>query len=219
MQQILLKHLEENNDDPQIAFSPEGIEKMNENIIRLNEGKPHKPIYKIRVSETLGKKFNVGTKGYKKAKFVETAKDTNLYFAIYKTHSGKRTYQTIPLNEVIERLKRGWTPVPEQDGNGNSLLFSLSPNDLVYVPTPDELESGIISEPIDNSRIYKMVSANNNRCAFIPATVATPIEDKVEFRSDNKIENLPTGESIKSICIPIKIDRLGNISLLTTKTL
>lgn len=218
-QQILLKHLEENNDDPQIAFSPEGIEKMNENIIRLNGGKPHKPIYKTRVSGTLGKKFNVGTKGYKKAKFVETAKDTNLYFAIYKTPSGKRTYQTIPLNEVIERLKRGWTPIPEQDENGNSLLFSISPNDLVYVPTPDELESGIISEPIDNSRIYKMVSANNNRCAFIPATVATPIEDKVEFRSDNKIENLPTGESIKSICLPIKIDRLGNISLLTNKTL
>lgn len=219
VRKILLNHLAANSDDPQIAFSPEGIEKMNENIIRLNGGKPHKPIYKTRVSETLGKKFNVGTKGYKKAKFVETAKDTNLYFAIYKTPSGKRTYQTIPLNEVIERLKRGWTPIPEQDENGNSLLFSISPNDLVYVPTPDELESGIISEPIDNSRIYKMVSANNNRCAFIPATVATPIEDKVEFRSDNKIENLPTGESIKSICLPIKIDRLGNISLLTNKTL
>ena len=219
VRKILLNHLAANSDDPQIAFSPEGIEKMNENIIRLNGGKPHKPIYKTRVSETLGKKFNVGTKGYKKAKFVVTAKDTNLYFAIYKTPSGKRTYQTIPLNEVIERLKRGWTPIPEQDENGNSLLFSISPNDLVYVPTPDELESGIISEPIDNSRIYKMVSANNNRCAFIPATVATPIEDKVEFRSDNKIENLPTGESIKSICLPIKIDRLGNISLLTNKTL
>lgn len=219
VRKILLNHLAANSDNPQIAFSPEGIEKMNENIIRLNGGKPHKPIYKTRVSETLGKKFNVGTKGYKKAKFVVTAKDTNLYFAIYKTPSGKRTYQTIPLNEVIERLKRGWTPIPEQDENGNSLLFSISPNDLVYVPTPDELESGIISEPIDNSRIYKMVSANNNRCAFIPATVATPIEDKVEFRSDNKIENLPTGESIKSICLPIKIDRLGNISLLTNKTL
>ncbi len=219
VRKILLNHLAANSDNPQIAFSPEGIEKMNENIIRLNGGKPHKPIYKTRVSGTLGKKFNVGTKGYKKAKFVETAKDTNLYFAIYKTPSGKRTYQTIPLNEVIERLKRGWTPIPEQDENGNSLLFSISPNDLVYVPTPDELESGIISEPIDNSRIYKMVSANNNRCAFIPATVATPIEDKVEFRSDNKIENLPTGESIKSICLPIKIDRLGNISLLTNKTL
>ena len=215
VRKILLNHLAANSDNPQIAFSPEGISSMNENIITLNDGKPHQPIYKVRYSEPLGLKFQIGTKG----KFVEAAKGTNLYFAIYKSFSGERNYQTIPLNMVIERLKQGLPPVPEQDEKGNNLLFTLSPNDFVYVPTPDELESGIISEPIDNSRIYKMVSANNNRCAFIPATVATPIEDKVEFRSDNKIENLPTGESIKSICLPIKIDRLGNISLLTNKTL
>ena len=219
IQKILLKHLEENNDDPQIAFSPEGIEKMNENIIRLNGGKPHKPIYRLRVSETLGMKFNVGTKGHKKEKFVEAAKGTNLYFAIYKSPSGERSYQTIPLNIVIERLKRGWTPVPEQDEKGNPLLFSLSPNDFVYVPTPDEIESGTISLPIDNSRIYKMVSANKFQCFFAPHNIASPIEQTTELGSNNKAEKAWTGEMIKSICIPINIDRLGNISLLTNKTL
>lgn len=219
IQKILLKHLEENNDDPQIAFSPEGIEKMNENIIRLNGGKPHKPIYRLRVSETLGMKFNVGTKGHKKEKFVEAAKGTNLYFAIYKSPSGERSYQTIPLNIVIERLKRGWTPVPEQDEKGNPLLFSFSPNDFVYVPTPDEIESGTISLPIDNSRIYKMVSANKKECYFIPASIAAPIEQTTELGSNNKAEKAWTEEMIKSICIPINIDRLGNISLLTNKTL
>ncbi|MBO8476133.1 MAG: type II CRISPR RNA-guided endonuclease Cas9, partial [Bacteroidetes bacterium] len=215
VRKILLNHLTANSDDPQIAFSPEGISRMNENIITLNDGKPHQPIYKVRYSEPLGLKFQIGTKG----KFVEAAKGTNLYFAIYKSFSGERSYQTIPLNMVIERLKQGLPPVPEQDEKGNNLLFTLSPNDLVYVPTPDELESGIISEPIDNSRIYKMVSATEKRCYFIPAQIAYPIENGIEFNALNKLEFALTGESIKSICIPIKIDRLGNISLLTTKTL
>ena len=215
VRKILLNHLAANSDDPQIAFSPEGISSMNENIITLNDGKPHQPIYKVRYSEPLGLKFQIGTKG----KFVEAAKGTNLYFAIYKSFSGERSYQTIPLNMVIERLKQGLPPVPEQDEKGNILLFTLSPNDFVYVPTSDELESGIISEPIDNSRIYKMVSATEKRCYFIPAQIAYPIENGIEFNALNKLEFALTGESIKSICIPIKIDRLGNISLLTNKTL
>ena len=215
VRKILLNHLAANSDNPQIAFSPEGISSMNENIITLNDGKPHQPIYKVRYSEPLGLKFQIGTKG----KFVEAAKGTNLYFAIYKSFSGERNYQTIPLNMVIERLKQGLPPIPEQDEKGNNLLFTLSPNDFVYVPTPDELESGIISEPIDNSRIHKMVSATEKRCYFIPAQIAYPIENGIEFNALNKLEFALTGESIKSICIPIKIDRLGNISLLTNKTL
>ena len=201
VRKILLNHLAANSDDPQIAFSPEGISRMNENIITLNDGKPHQPIYKVRYSEPLGLKFQIGTKG----KFVEAAKGTNLYFAIYKSFSGERNYQTIPLNMVIERLKQELPPVPEQDEKGNNLLFTLSPNDLVYVPTPDELESGIISEPIDNSRIYKMVSANKKECYFIPVYIAAPIEQTTELGSNNKAEKAWTEEMIKSICIPIKI--------------
>ena len=215
VRKILLNHLAANSDNPQIAFSPEGISSMNENIITLNDGKPHQPIYKVRYSEPLGLKFQIGTKG----KFVEAAKGTNLYFAIYKSFSGERNYQTIPLNMVIERLKQGLPPVPEQDEKGNNLLFTLSPNDFVYVPTPDELESGIISEPIDNSRIHKMVSANKFQCFFVPYNIASPIEQTTELGSNNKAEKAWTEEMIKSICIPIKIDRLGNISLLTNKTL
>lgn len=215
VRKILLNHLAANSDNPQIAFSPEGISSMNENIITLNDGKPHQPIYKVRYSEPLGLKFQIGTKG----KFVEAAKGTNLYFAIYKSFSGERSYQTIPLNMVIERLKQGLPPVPEQDEKGNILLFTLSPNDFVYVPTSDELESGIISEPIDNSRIYKMVSANKFQCFFVPYNIASPIEQTTELGSNNKAEKAWTEEMIKSICIPIKIDRLGNISLLTNKTL
>ena len=42
IQQILLRHLEQNGNNPEQAFSPEGIEQMNKNIMSLNNnGKFH----------------------------------------------------------------------------------------------------------------------------------------------------------------------------------
>ena len=38
------------------------------------------------------------------------------------------------------------------------------------------------------------------------------IIDKVEFSALNKMERALTGEMIKEVCIPIKVDRLGNIT-------
>lgn len=67
----------------------------------------HLPIFKVRVYETIGNKFSVGVKGNKKDKYVEAAKGTNLFFAIYVDENGIRSYETIPLNIVIERLKQG----------------------------------------------------------------------------------------------------------------
>ena len=77
IQKILLNHLEAKGNKVEIAFSPEGIEEMNKNIIQLNEGKLHLPIFKVRVYETIGNKFSVGVKGNKKDKYVEAAKGTN----------------------------------------------------------------------------------------------------------------------------------------------
>ncbi|MDZ7741872.1 MAG: hypothetical protein U5Q03_09020 [Bacteroidota bacterium] len=70
------------NERFDLAFSPEGIEEMNNNIKELNGGKEHQPIYKVRVYEE-GNKFAVGETGNKREKFVEAAKGTNLFFAIY----------------------------------------------------------------------------------------------------------------------------------------
>ena len=81
IQKILLRHLESKENDPEIAFSPEGIEEMNSNIKELNNGKNHQPILKVRVYEKADK-YPVGGKGDKKYKFVEAAKGTNLYFAV-----------------------------------------------------------------------------------------------------------------------------------------
>lgn len=211
IQKILLNHLNSKNGKADLAFSTEGIEEMNRNLVQLNDGKKHQPIYKVRVSEPRGNKFSVGTFGNKKDKFVEAAKGTNLFFAVYSAETGKRTYETIPLSIVIEREKQGLTPVPDKNENGDKLLFCLSPNDLVYLPTEEEREFSRINEPIDKTRIYKMVSSSGNYCFFIPQSISNVIIPTIELGANNKAEKSWNGEMIKSICIPIKVDRLGNI--------
>ena len=210
IQKVLLTHLSGKANNAELAFSPEGIEEMNRNLLALNGGKPHQPIYKVRIYEPLGNKFPVGESGNKASKYVEADKGTNLFFAIYATADRQRTYATIPLNIAIEREKQGLKPVPEQNEAGHQLLFWLSPNDLVYVPTPEEVETGRVGE-IDRKRIYKVVSFTGNRLYGIPQRVANLIIDKMEFYSLNKIEFTDDRESIKEICLPIKVDRLGNI--------
>lgn len=209
IQQILLRHLRQNNNDPNLAFSPEGIEWMNKNIISLNNGKWHQPIYKVRIYKQ-ATKFAIGQTGNKTTQFVEAAQNTNLFFAIYETER-KRSFASIPLNVVIERLKKGLSPTPE-DGKGNPPKYVLSPNDLVYVPTQEEIKCGYINQPIQTDRIYKMVSSTGYQCFFIKSSVANTIVDKFEFSPLNKMERAITGEMIKETCIPIKIDRLGNIT-------
>lgn len=218
VQKILLRHLEIKDNNPEIAFSPDGIDEMNRNIIELNKGRKHQPIIKVRVYEKADK-FAVGQRGNKISKFVEAAKGTNLFFAVYETKTldektneiiKKRSYDTIPLNVAIERQKQGLSPAP-QDENGNEPIFVLSPNDLVYLPTAEDIANGNIALPIDKRRIYKMVSSSGNQCFFILHTVAKVIVDKNEFSPLNKMERALTKEMIKENCVPIKVNRLGCI--------
>ena len=217
VQKILLRHLELKDNNPELAFSPDGIDEMNQNIMSLNKGKYHQPIIKVRIYEKADK-FAIGQKGNKSSKFVEAAKGTNLYFAVYETETlnedtgkmvKKRSYATIPLNVVMERLKQGLSPAPA-DGNGNEPKFVLSPNDLVYVPTIDEIDSNI-KEISDYARIYKFVSCTSNEAHFVPMFVASPIIDTKELGSNNKAQRAWTDEMIKEICLPVKVNRLGNI--------
>ncbi|MDR0395478.1 MAG: type II CRISPR RNA-guided endonuclease Cas9, partial [Tannerella sp.] len=197
IQTILLNHLENYKgrlDDKgkeiapeSLAFTPEGIDEMNKNIISLNNGKFHQPIFKVRTYEPKGNKFNVGYTGNKKTKYVEAAKGTNLFFAIYVDDEGKRSYETIPLNIVIERLKQGLKEVPERNEKEHHLLFHLSPNDLVYVPLGEESTIST-NYQLKGNRIYKMVSSTGNRCFFIKNEVAISIVDKVEYSALNKME-------------------------------
>lgn len=208
----MLRHLERYNNKADLAFSPDGIDEMNRNITELNDGHFHQPIYKVRTYEKADK-FAVGHTGNKKSKFVEAAKGTNLFFSIHEDDiidqtTGdiikKRSFKTIPLNVAIEKMKSG-LPIDEE------ATFILSPNDLVYLPTEAERKSGKITMPIDKERVYKMVSSNKFQAFFINERVASAIQDKFEFSPLNKMERAITGEMIKETCIPLKVDRLGNI--------
>lgn len=227
IQKILLNHLknemyqnavDENGKKVpahEVAFSESGLDELNKNITVLNNGKKHQPIKKVRVFEE-GGKFSLGQSGNKTDKYVEAAKGTNLFFAIYQDEKGKRNYKTIPFNEVIERQKQGLSSALEIDENGNGLLFTLSPNDLVYIPTEDEKESltlinfdRLSKEQVQ--RVYKTVSFTGNRLYAIPNNIATSIVDKLEFTLLNKLEFTLEKESIKEFCLKLEIDRLGKI--------
>ncbi|MEO6706785.1 MAG: hypothetical protein ABIN04_13170, partial [Ginsengibacter sp.] len=126
------------------------------------------------------------------------------------------SYETIPLNIVVERQKNGLSSVPEMNEKGDKLLFHLSPNDLVYVPNEDEKENSqlinfddLTKEQIQ--RNYKVVSFSGTQCFLINQNVATSIVNKVEFSALNKMEKSIDGQMIKDICIKLKVDRLGNI--------
>ena len=219
IQKILLNYLKFKKS-PEIAFSPEGLEELNKNISLYNDGKPHKPIRKVRIFEQ-GSKFPLGEVGNKSQKYVEAAKSTNLYFGVYQGKD-KRSFATIPLNEVIERQKQGLSSVPEYNEKGDPLLFSLSPNDLVYVSIEGEIIEDIDFRNLSNEqkeRIYKAASFTRNECFFIKSSIASLIKNydaktKIgELGSQNKLEvTICKGIRIKEVCIKLKVDRLGNIS-------
>ena len=207
IQKILLNYLEYKGS-PEIAFSPEGLEELNKNLSIYNDGKPHKPIYKVRIYEKGSGRFALGEKDRKYRKYVQGA--PNLYFGIYQGKD-KRSFATIPLNKVIERQKQGLSSVPKYNEKGDPLLFNLSPNDLVYVPIEGEIIEDINFRNLSNEqkeRIYKIVSFTKGRIYGIPNRVAVSIVNKMEYTQLNKIEFIKE----KEICIKLKVDRLGNLS-------
>jgi len=55
----------------------------------------------------------------------------------------------------------------------DKVLFTLSPNDLVYLPTKEELQNKI--ESVDRKRIYKYIDPGMNTGNFIPFYCAKTI--------------------------------------------
>ena len=208
----------------------------------------------MRVYEK-AEKFAVGQNGNKATKFVEAAKGTNLFFAVFVSEqtnkeSGEivkaRSYLTIPLNVMIDCQKKfgsKWQSNIETYLKENKLvsddvklLFILSPNDLVYLPTKEELKEGI--RVMNRARIYKFVNSGGIQANIIPAYSANILfsinkkAQKERFGSEtyfsiqdeyglgspqSKNERAITGEMIKEICIPLKVDRLGNTIELNNK--
>ncbi|MFC5872419.1 type II CRISPR RNA-guided endonuclease Cas9 [Chryseobacterium arachidis] len=263
IQKILENHLDNYkeviNDKPKFdtenAFSSDGIKELNKNIIELNNGKFHHPIYKVRTSDAMGTKFSVSEEGQKSTKFVVTAAGSNSFCGFYQNGIERKFY--IPtLRESVESLKQGFEPCPaiHPEDSDFKLLFVLNPSDFVYVPTEEERENSILID-FNNlnkeqmNRIYKFTDGSGTTMNFVPANISNPIIDikaeehkkikdnllfweeinetkkgivkkikplfnEVGLGSENKTksQNTSNREQIKSSCLKLKVDRLGNIS-------
>ena len=222
IQKILLAHLERCGGDSKLAFSPDGIEQMNADIQMLNNGVPHKPIKKVRVYEK-AEKFAVGQIGSKSKKFVEADKGTLLYFAIYRCRTNeteRRTFVSVPLQTVVDCQKKdyrnwrreldSWIRANNTIAESMDLYCTLSPGDLVYMPTKEEVITGVYKW--DRTNIYKVVSFTGPNCYFIPQNIASPIIDKVEFTQLNKVARTNDDRLIREYCILLKTNRLGKIT-------
>lgn len=226
IQKILKNYLEAKDNNPELAFSPEGIEDLNKNIEKYNDGKPHQPIIKVRVYEKGKGRFALGQTENKVDKYVQGS--PNLFFAIYRDENGKKSFESIRLDIVIERMKQMLSPVPEINSNGDELHETLSPLDLVYIPTEEESENinAIGFDTIDKSKLERIYNVNDfsgytvyfsqNSFAknIYPKEMDMSWNEKKQKSSgsfDSKTASF-NGKSIKESFVKLKIDRLGNIS-------
>ncbi|MDP3928589.1 MAG: HNH endonuclease domain-containing protein [Bacteroidota bacterium] len=255
IQEILRKYLKQDkfkrislsgelSYDSELAFSPEGIDELNKNIKVFNNGKFHQPILKVRVYEKGSGRFKLGENGQKKYKFVQGA--PNLFYAVYECNEIKgRLFETVPLNEIIEHQKVQENENISKDDRTDvfvkkvllnrgknyevKFLFSLSPNDLVYMPLNKENLSTIDFSNLNAEQLRRVFVVNDfsgTTCYFRPYSFAkaiVPKEVDMSFdESKNKIKGSFDSKTasynriqIKEFCIKLKMDRLGNISRAT----
>lgn len=203
---LLKEHLAEFENDPKKAF-------VGENLELLYKKAPF-PINKVTRKES-------GEKMFVKGKFVEGDKGTNMFLVIEENNDTKeRDYKTPNIDDVVNRIA---LKLPIYDEMQGFKYTYLSPDDLVYVPTVDEIENKIKPEWNNktniSNRIYRFVSASDKDCYFLKANISSLIlsynsKTKLgEFESQNKSGKTMTEDElvIKKYCIKIKLDRLGNI--------
>jgi CRISPR-associated endonuclease Csn1 len=263
IQRILENHLNNYKEvvddktkfDTENAFSSDGVKELNNNIIKLNNGKFHHPIYKVRTSDAMGTKFSVSEEGQKSTKYVVTAAGSNAFCGFYQKGTDRKFY--IPtLRESVESLKQGFEPCPatHPEDPEFKLIFVLNPSDLVYVPTEEEKENPNLVDfskmkKEQMNRIYKFTDGSGTTMNFVSTNIANPIIDikaeehkkikdnllfweeanetkkgivkktkplfnEVGLGSENKTKSQNTFErnQIKSFCLKLEVDRLGNIS-------
>lgn len=199
----------ENIDEhPEIAFTVDQIDKMNqpENLKRLNEGKNHTLIKKVRTSTGYGNQRQVSDEpqSVKSKQYIVNDAGSNLYLGVYERryidkngdNKTERKFQDIGLIDLVEKLKQDNdnrnNPLPEKiyDDKNNEYdwKFTISPLDLVYVPNEDEIANPSLVDfnSLDNNqinRIYKYVDGNIDIANFIAYSVAQPIW---KFHDDKK---------------------------------
>lgn len=202
VRKILLNHLKKYNGDPKLAFDPNGLMDLNEqrNI----------PIKRVTKVESLGKKFKLGECETNKNNYVKAAKDTNLFFVVYKNiETGEHVISaesTIRFGDAVNLMKEGLPLAEEKEG---FVQIVLSPGDLVYVLKDGKLN--METEDMDFNSIYKCVKFNGSQCFFIPACYASIINDGKEVSKNNCQERSLDGDMIKYQFRKLNVNRLGII--------
>ena len=188
------------------AFTEENLEKFNQDR--------HKPVFKVRTHtngnpEELNRKFSTNDK-----LFVE--KGNNYCFVIYEHEQTKeRSYEVVSFYDAVMRRLNGEPLAPAKDG---CRQFTLSHNEIVYVPESDE-----VLEEIDwtdtkriAGRLYKVEKFTSKGYEIHFSPIHFSLSLSGEFihpnPSDKSTFTLDTPRiSIKTKCIKVFIDRLGRI--------
>ncbi|MGB4776432.1 MAG: hypothetical protein WBP45_14745 [Daejeonella sp.] len=216
LRNYLLQHLKINDNNIDKAFSIEGITEFNVNR--------KIPVFRLPISESASLKFKIGNKNSNRHQWVETG--GNFHFKITQKDNS-RDYETIPLRFALTIEKEN---LINKQNVQNSNEVILSPNDLVYVPTKKELENDEILDfnnftILQKKRIYKFVSCTEKEAHFVPYSNSAEIiknENGTNSKSERMqdffdgniiIDDKEKAVQVKSFCIKLKVDRLGNIKL------
>lgn len=214
---LLHQHLEEYENDENKkaseAFVGEGLEALAK--------KAGRRIDKVTIYEKKSPDDKFGKK------YVEVDKGAIAYFIIYENEQTKERPEMYSLatHKAIERIVQG-KPIADKKEGFKTII--LSPNDLVYVPTEDELKKIKTNapDPIDwndkkriAERIYKMISSSKGICQFVQhhiskAIIPSKANEKIKGEIDwhDKSPKTMDGKTVISdCCIKIEVDRLGNI--------
>lgn len=206
------------------AFSGEGLEILSKKI--------GNPITKVTIAEKKDANSKFGNQ------YVEVDAGAVSYFIMYENQKTKeREYlepsPSIATHKAIERITDK-TKCGIADQREGYDLIVFSPNDLVYVPTKEELEKikqGYTTSDVINfndkkkisKRVYTVARFSKKQCYFLKANISNLIlpydsTNKFgEFGSQNYTEwsiEEGTSEGIKitDVCLKIKVNRLGNIA-------
>jgi CRISPR-associated endonuclease Csn1 len=243
IQRILQNHLDNYKEviddktryNTENAFSSDGVKELNNNIVKLNNGKFHHSIYKVRTSDAMGTKFSVSEEGQKSTKYAVTAAGSNAFCGFYQKGTDRKFY--IPtLRESVERLKQGFEPCPatHPEDFKFKLIFVLNPSDIVYVPIEEEIDNTNLVDfskmkKEQMNRIYKFTDGSGSTMNFVPINVASLLfnmsnkeQEKAEIKltiqnelglgsPQSKSQNSLDGIQIKSVCWKLEVDRLGKI--------
>lgn len=219
----------------ELAFSAQGIKEMNDNIEGLNNGKKHKPIYKISSFEIEGEKFNVGELIHKRKRYAETADGANVYCGIYQKENeyGNRKAETPKIKDSIQSIINAEEFPLEKTMIVNQkiydLRFILEPNDLVYLPTEEEIEiikqsgnaqfllSRITQVSTNKKRIFRFNNATKSTLRFTPFTASSPIIQLTNANLKN-IKQHSQDNGIKNLSIKNEFGGIGDISTITRET-